>query len=297
VNPAAESTPDSVLERVVGRLGDVDGVVGLALGGSRARGGASAGADIDVGIYYREQAAPDLDALRAAAADLDDRGKPDGFGAYGEWGPWINGGAWLRVEGFKTDFLFREIGRVEAVLDACESGQVASAYQPGHPHCFVNHIYAGEVHDNVILHDADGTMARLRARTDPYPEALADALMRSFGWEVGFALETAAGAADRGDVAYVTGCLYRAVACMVQALFAADRTYLINEKGAVARVDGLARRPERFAERTAQLLGSTGTSPEGLRSALDAAAELQRETRSVLEESGLTPAAGSSEKQ
>ncbi len=291
VSGAAESNPDSVLDRVVARLRDVEGVGGLVLGGSRARGAAAPGADVDVGIYYRRDSAPDTEALRAAARDLDDRGEPDGFGEYGEWGPWINGGAWLRVEGLKTDFLWREIERVEAVLDACEAGRLVTAYQPGHPHCFVNHIYAGEVHANVVLFDADGTMARLRERTDPYPEKLANAAMRTFGWESRFALETAATAAKRGDVAYVSGCLFRAVACMVQALFAANRTYLVNEKGAVGRVEGLARHPQRFAERTAALLGCPGTSAEDLQDALEAALALQEETRSVLEASGLSPAA------
>lgn len=299
VNSASGSTPESVVERVAERLAGVKGVAGLALGGSRARGPAAPGADVDVGIYYRGESAPDPYDLRAAASDLDDRGEPDGFGSFGEWGPWINGGAWLRVGGLKTDLLFREIERVEEVLDDCEAGRLVTTYQPGHPHCFVNHIYAGEVHDNVILLDRDGTMARLRARTDPYPERLADAAMRTFGWEAGFALDTAGTAARRGDVAYVTGCLFRSVACMVQAIFAANRTYLTNEKGAVARVDRLARRPERFAERVAEILGDANASPQALESALAAASELQRETQSALEASGLLTEqeAGSSEKQ
>lgn len=275
--------PEAVVERVADRLAGIEGVAGLVLGGSRARGDAEPSADIDVGVYYRAEDAPDLEELRAAAAELDDRGAPDGFGGFGEWGPWINGGAWLRVGGFKTDLLFREIGLVERVLDDCQAGRLVIDYQPGHPHCFVNHIYAGEINANLILRDADGTMVRLRDRTDPYPEPLADALMRTFGWEAKFALETAGTAAKRGDAAYVTGCLFRSVACMVQAIFAANRVYLVNEKGAVARVEGLTHRPERFAERVADLLSGAGLPPERLESALDAAFELQRETQSLLE--------------
>jgi len=47
------------------RLGGVDGVVGVMLGGSRARGQHSAGSDHDLGLYYR----PPLDtgALLALA--------------------------------------------------------------------------------------------------------------------------------------------------------------------------------------------------------------------------------------
>src|SRR5262245_2888292 len=127
---AETTTPELAIERVVERLGGIPGVAGLALGGSRARGVTAADADIDIGIYYRADEAPDSEALRAAARELDDRGQPDGFGDYGEWGPWINGGAWLKVGGHKTDFLFREIERVERVLDDCDAGVVVTAYQP-----------------------------------------------------------------------------------------------------------------------------------------------------------------------
>lgn len=298
VNPAPETPHDPVLERVVERLSAVPGVVGIALGGSRAREPATPGADVDIGIYYRAADVPAPDALRAAAADLDDRGEPDGFGSYGEWGPWINGGAWLRVDGLKTDFLVREIERVEKVLDDCEAGKLVTAYQPGHPHCFVNHIYAGEVHDNVVLFDPEGAMEQLRSRTDPYPEPLADATMRTFDWEAEFALETAGTAAGRGDVVYVGGCLFRSIACMVQALFAANRSYLVNEKGAVRRVDLLTLHPEGFGDRAASTLARRLETPAELEATLADAFELQRETRSTLEAAGLVTAkAGSAEKQ
>jgi hypothetical protein len=277
-------TLDGIVEQVVARLRPIEGVAGLVLGGSRARGTAQAHADVDIGVYYWARLRPDAAVMRAAAGDLDDRGEPDGFGEYGEWGPWINGGAWLVVGGIRTDLLFREVDRAEQVLADCEAGRVMCAYQPGHPHCFVNHIYAGEIHHNVILFDPDGVLADLRRRTDPYPEALAEALTRSFGWESQFSLQTAAAAAWRGDVTYVCGCLYRAVACMAQALFAANRVYLLNEKGAVAAVDRLRRRPDSFSTRVAAALRRIGETDVELHEALERVSELQRETAAILAE-------------
>jgi hypothetical protein len=238
---------------------------------------------VDVGIYYRSDSRPDVKAVRAAARDLDDRGQPDGFGAYGEWGPWINGGAWLLVDGYKTDLLFRDLDRVEQVLSDCEAGVVVPAYQPGHPHCFVNQIYVGELHHNVVLFDPEGIMARLRERTDPYPEALAAELVRMFGWEAEFSLTTARSAARRCDVSYVAGCLYRSIACMTQALFAANRTYLLNEKGATTATEQLERRPRSFAMRATSLLRHVGRNPQELERRLDEAAELQEETQAILD--------------
>jgi predicted nucleotidyltransferase len=283
MNRDEQTSVRSIVERVTDRLRSIAGVKGLALGGSRARGQGAPDADVDVGIYYRDDSRPDLEAVRAAARELDDRGQPDGFGAYGEWGPWINGGAWLLVDGYKTDLLFRELDRVEQVLGDCEAGAVVSAYQPGHPHCFVSHIYAGELHHNVILFDPEGEIARLHRRTDPYPEPLAAELMRMFGWEAEFSLATANSAAGRGDVSYVVGCLYRSIACMTQALFAANRAYLLNEKGAVSAVEQLERHPGSFATRAAALMRHVGEDPQELRHRLREAAELRRDTQAVLD--------------
>ncbi|MEU1843426.1 nucleotidyltransferase domain-containing protein [Micromonospora sediminicola] len=55
---------------LVDRLCAVDGVVAVALGGSRARGDHRPDSDWDLGLYYRGE--PDLAALRAVAASVAD---------------------------------------------------------------------------------------------------------------------------------------------------------------------------------------------------------------------------------
>jgi hypothetical protein len=75
---------------------------------------------------------------------------------------------------------------------------------------------------------------------------------------------------------------------MVQALFAANRTYLLNEKAAVRRVEDLERHPDAFAARAEMLLGALGESSAGLLEALDDADRLREETQSVLEASGIS---------
>jgi hypothetical protein len=82
--------------------------------------------------------------------------------------------------------------------------------------------------------DPDGVLAERKARTSPYPQAHGRAIVRRYLWEAGFALQTATGAARRGDLAYVSGCLFRAVACLVQVLFAVNGRWFVNEKGSVA---------------------------------------------------------------
>lgn len=249
---------EHVEDRVRAALSGLPGVA-LALGGSRARGNASPDSDYDIGLYY--ESPPDFDAILAAVAGL---GEVIGFGRYGEWGPWINGGVWAGVDGVKVDVLLRDARRVREVVLECAAGRPEIHHQVGHPHGFVTAIYAGEVAQCVPLHDPHGLLADLRALTDPYPEPLAEALISRFGWEVDFALDTAESAAGRGDTAYVTGCVYRAVACLTQVLFARERRYLTNEKGSVRLAGEFA---PGYPEAVERALGHlAGDLPAALRS-------------------------------
>jgi predicted nucleotidyltransferase len=259
---------DEILAQVRATLSTVPGVAALALGGSHARGTASGDSDIDVGLYYDPGRRPDFDELYAAVARLDDRGEPDGYGRYGEWGPWINGGVWLQTAGKRVDILLRDVQRVRTVLRECASGTVQIAYQVGHPHGFVSATYAGEVHHNIAFFDPDDVLAHLRAMTDPYPEPLARAIVEQFGWEAAFAMGTAGSAARRGDAAYVCGCAFRAIACLTQVLFAAERRYLTNEKGAVTIADGFAVAPAGYAARVTEAVANLSGAPADLTAAL-----------------------------
>jgi predicted nucleotidyltransferase len=270
-----ENAVEATIARVAEAVAAIPGVSGLALGGSRARGMASPDSDIDVAVYYRPETRPDFDSLLRVATTLDDNNAPKGFGRYGEWGPWINGGIWLRVDGTKTDILLRDITRVTGVLRDCVAGRIEVAYQPGHPHVFVSSIYAGEVFHNRTLVDQHSELARLKTYTDPYPPALAKATISKFGWEAGFALETAYSAADRGDVLYVSGCLFRAASCLVHVVFARNKRYLLNEKGALAATNDLPLKPVDFPSRVAGAL--TGFDPESLRKRLEILEEVRAE--------------------
>ena len=79
------------------QLQQVAGIAGVVLGGSRARGTHTEQSDIDLGLYYHSKTPLDLSALRHLATQLDDRHLDDVITDLGEWGPWINGGGWLRI--------------------------------------------------------------------------------------------------------------------------------------------------------------------------------------------------------
>ena len=253
-----EPNDEVLIGRLVRAFGGVPGIRAIVLGGSRARGEASAQSDYDVGLYYEPDTPIDVGRLAKAAVLLPGAASSS-VTAVGEWGPWINGGAWLTVDGRRVDLLYRDLGKVQAVIEACCAGNIERVYQPGHPHAFVSSIYMGEVALARVLWDPDNVLAPIKRQCEPYPPALAEALIRSFFWEARFALENASHGRGRQDPAYVAGCAFRSVACLCQALFAHNRTYLLNEKGAVAGVEQLAIKPADFAARV-QLAVSEGAA-------------------------------------
>jgi predicted nucleotidyltransferase len=255
----SDANDEALLSRLVVALAPVPGIEAIALGGSRARGMATAESDYDIGLYYRAGRPIDVAALTKVVASLDDRGATAKVTPLGGWGPWIDGGGWLLVGGRHVDLLYRDLDRVASAIDDAHAGKVERFYQPGHPHAFLPTIYMGEVAYARVLHDPTGALAGLQTRTRLYPDALAKALRERFEWEAGFALANARKCLDRRDVSYLAGCTFRAVACLCQTLFALNGVYLLNEKGAVATVDRFALKPADFGERVAAVYADLGS--------------------------------------
>jgi Nucleotidyltransferase domain len=272
-------------ERIAERLADVEGVEAVVLGGSWARGEAHPDSDVDIGIYYRSERRPSLAALRELARELDDRHLPGLVTDFGGWGPWINGGGWLRIEDRRVDWLYRDLDVVSREVSECRAGRSTCHYQPGHPHGFHTHIYAGEVHYCRVLRDAGGELTSLMALVAGYPPALKRSLTRRFLWEAGFSLETCRKPAERGDVFYVGGCLFRCAACLVQVLFAINERYFVNEKGSVKVAGSFPISPEGFEETVSRVLAEPGVEPARLRESVRRFEGLVRTTREMSGES------------
>jgi predicted nucleotidyltransferase len=245
----------ALLERLADALMEVGGVRAVALGGSRARGTARADSDLDVGLYVRDAVPLDLPALRAVAARFDPRPERVVTGR-GEWGPWVDGGAWLRVEGQPVDLLYRSLDLLERWVAASARGERAWDYAQQPPFGFHAHVLLGELAACVPLRDPGGELAALKARVGTYPEALRAALLQDFLWHAEFALYHGRKLARRGDLYAALGCLTRASACLVQALHAEARRPFVSDAGAL---DALA--PE-DAGALRESLAVAGADPE-----------------------------------
>jgi predicted nucleotidyltransferase len=268
-------------EGIAARIGELEGVAAVALGGSWARGGASPDSDADLGIYYEPIRPFAIEDLRRLARELDDRRPDDAVTGFGEWGPWINGGGWLVIGGQRVDWLYRDLAHVRRAIEECRAGRPALHHQPGHPHGFHTHIYLGEIHHCVPLHDPRNVLRDLKTLAAPYPRLLKKALVRSQLWKAGFALYTTRSSVERGDVFHASGSFFQCVACLVQTLHALSESYPINEKGALEAVDTLALRPDGFVETASAVLSCPGDSPDRLRVSLEHLEHLAGEARAL----------------
>ncbi|WGD50387.1 nucleotidyltransferase domain-containing protein [Bradyrhizobium sp. CB1650] len=231
--PNSAALGDSFLAPLVDAFVEVPGVEAIVLGGSRARGTSHENSDYDIGLYFSDSSKLDTDVLQQAVRQIADDPEATTVTSVGEWGRWIVGGAWLRVEGQKVDLLYRNIDAVRRTMEACREGQISMDYQPGHPHGFCSAIWMGEIACCQPLHDRHEVIAELKTIALPYPEPLREALIRRFRWEIPFSIENAELAALREDQIHVAGCAYRALSCVAQVLFALNGEYLINEKAAL----------------------------------------------------------------
>jgi predicted nucleotidyltransferase len=266
--PRASADLDGLLKAIAARLQEVNGIKALVLGGSRARGTADAHSDVDLGIYYDSSRPFSLKALEAAARDLDDLHRKSLVTHFGEWGPGVNGGGWLTIGGHHVDFLFRDLRAVRAVVADVIAGRVNTVYQLGHPMGFHNQIYAGEALLCVPIFDRGARLNELKARLARYPERYRRAVVVKHMFDAQFELAIAGRPAMRGDVPYVAGCIFRGAGFMTTVLYALNRKWMLNEKGAFLESRGFKIKPRGFHAAIARAFSAMGAGPDSLKHSL-----------------------------
>jgi predicted nucleotidyltransferase len=259
-----------ICERVATRLSTIDGIEAVALGGSWSRGTARADSDIDLGLAYDGARPFSLDELAEAARELDDRHRDGLVTPIGAWGPGVNGGGWLLIDGNHVDFLYRDLNRVRELVERCVAGETSAEYQLGHPIGFQHQIYVGETHFCGPLFDRNGELARLKEMVTRYPETMRSALVRKHLFDSAFHLEIAGKPAARGDIMYVSACIATAVGFMILVLYALNRQFYLNEKSAFEQSAGFVTRPARFHERVEKILGAIGADASALTASIEA---------------------------
>jgi hypothetical protein len=164
------------------RLSAVGGFVGVLLGGSRARGTHLAGSDGDLGIYYL----PPLDVRGLGALAREVAGPDATVTEPGEWGPWVDGGGWPRIQ--ETPGRLDLPGpRTGPRLLAGRAGRPVHLPRSGRaPLGWPDFGYAGEIALCRVLVDPSGELCQLHHAAEHYPPELRKAVMTRTAWEASF---------------------------------------------------------------------------------------------------------------
>jgi hypothetical protein len=267
-----------LVSSLVAQLRVIEGIRAIVLGGSHARGRAQTGSDIDLGILYSEGAPFSIECVRQVADGVNDTTNPVVTGFY-EWGPWVNGGAWLTIGGRRVDLIYRSLEHVERVVDEAEAGRYELHYLQQPPFGFFSGTYLGEIEVCVPLFDPGSVIAPLKERVAVYPVALRETVVRDFLFMAEFTLATFAPKfASRGDAYGTAACLARGVNELILALFALNRKHLLNDKTALVETTEFEFAPLDFALRVQQTLASLGSSAVELGAAVASIVQLFRET-------------------
>ena len=260
------------------RLAAIRGVEAVVLGGSYARGHAGPGSDIDLGVLYSEASPFEIRSLRALANAVNDTREPVVTEFY-EWGPWVNGGAWLTIAGQRLDLIYRSIEHVDRVISDAQAGRHELHYLQQPPFGFFSAMYLGEIAVCQPLVDPAGLIVRLKERVARYPEPLREAVVRDHLWMAEFTLRAfATKFAARTDAHGTVTCLTRVTNHLILVLFALNRTYPVNDKTALAEIAEFGCTPPAFSERVNAMFARVGSSAEELREAVDRVGELVTQT-------------------
>ncbi len=199
------------LVQVLSRMG---GVVGVALGGSRATGQHRESSDWDLAVYYTGEL--DWQPLTA-------------FGTVyppGSWGRLMNGGAWLQVAACEVDVLFRDLGVALHWSERAENGEWELDALLGYTAGLPTYSLAAELHTGIAL-------AGALPRVGEMPSALRTTAPARWRFCRDFSLEYARMHAARGNVVGMMGNLARAVTEEAHARVCERGIWTLNEKSLI----------------------------------------------------------------
>ncbi len=263
------SEKKALLECVVGALADTQGMSAIALGGSHARGTHIAESDLDIGLYYREASPFAISDIRRVAVSLSATGRPTVTELY-EWGPFVNGGAWIDNRTSKIDFLYRNLDQLDRVVRDAQAGRWEHHFDQQPPFGFRSVTTLGEIFYCRPLADPAGVLADLKSRVAVFPPALKQHVVQSTLWLAEFSFMIAETFARDGDVPNTVACMTRIHHYLEHALFALNDTYLVNEKRVARVIQGFGVCPTDFYAKATAILGHAGTSTKTLCESLEA---------------------------
>ena len=277
------SGKSKLLKTITNHLRRVQGVQAIVLGGSHARGTARDDSDLDIGIYYAEQHMMVLDGILDLAQMIALPEKPPTVTDFYQWGPWVNGGAWIQTHYGKVDFLYKNSDQVRRTISDAQKGIVHHDFHQHPTFGFTSLIYLAETKYCIPLLDETDLLADLKNEVAVYPQKLKANMIRNSLSSAEFTLINTAGFAERGDVFNTVGCLTRTAFYLVQVLFALNEEYYCGDKGALPAIDQFSKGPKRFSAQIETILAHPGQDTDALLASTRTFDDLRQSVASVVE--------------
>jgi Nucleotidyltransferase domain len=211
---------DAFTANVADRLGALPCVAAVTLGGSRAEGTHRPDSDWDFSIYYRGHFEPQT---------LRDIGWPGEVFEVGGWSPGVfNGGAWLEIDGRRTDVHYRDLDVIDREIARSQEGRFSIEQLQFHLAGIPSYLVLAELSVKRVLYGelpTPGYPAALRQRAAEVWWGRADA---TFGYARSYH------AAQR-RVAQCVGLVAQAACQAAHAVLAARGEWITNEKTLLTR--------------------------------------------------------------
>jgi predicted nucleotidyltransferase len=211
---------DAFLDHVADRLGELPGVEAVTLGGSRAEGRHRPDSDWDFAIYYRSHFDPQT---------LRDIGWPGEVSDVGGWGGGVfNGGAWLEIDGRRSDVHYRDLDTIDREIAAAQEGRFRIEPLMFHLAGIPSYLVLAELAVKQVLRGQLPTPDYPAALRERAPQVWWDRAERTFGY-------ARVNHAPYGRLAQCAGLVAQAASQAAHAVLAARGQWVTNEKMLLTR--------------------------------------------------------------
>ncbi len=237
---------------------------------------------MDIGLYYFEDKPFLIDDIRriAQAVSVEDSVTVTDF--Y-EWGPWVNGGAWIHTRQGKVDFLYCNMDQVQRAITEVHQGIVHHDYDQQSTNGFYSIIYLAETQICVPLFDPDQLIVTLKDQVKIYPPKLKQKMTSNALRGAEFTLLRARAFATTGDIYNTVGCLTHVTSNLTQALFALNEKYFLSDKKVMDIIARLPLLPEGYAQQVNHILACPGSTAKEL---IETISNLEQVWRNVVSLAG-----------
>ena len=242
-----------LLDEITAELKLIDGVKAIVLGGSHAVGTATESSDLDIGLYYSEQNPFEIKEIRRVAEKYADHEQPT-VTAFYEWGPWVNGGAWINTINGEVDFLYKNIDQIAKTIENAKNGIWENNYEQQPPYGFSSVIILAEVHYSLPLYDPYDIFHKLKENVKQYPSKLKQSIVQQSLWSAEFTIWQAEKFAHKVDIYNTMGCLTRAMSSIVSSLFALNEIYPMGDKRAIDIIENAQSKPTNLTNKISLIL-------------------------------------------